>query len=151
MVVSLDKYFRTQGIRDVVLCTYCSRTKDDTYKEGFPEQLYIAKRVKSFFKYAPDKYERAILSYKYGIVPENLAIDNYEQDDFVVESEWWFRTSIKQYRNPLFIVWLPRPCEAVRWENFLNKMKVDWIKITKIKGVDFETLLEGYLTNTRRI
>ena len=149
--VTLDDFLKPGGNRDVVFCTYCSRTKDDQYDEGIPEKLYISGRVKSFFKHAPVNYKKAILSYKYGIVPDNLTIDNYELSDFNEESEWWFRNIISDYKRPLLVVWLPRPCEAVKWEEFLNKMKVDWVKITKIKGVNFDTLIEGLDISRRRI
>ncbi len=151
MATTLDDFLKPGGNRDVVLCTYCSRTKDDQYTEGFPKNLYTSGRVKSFFKHAPENYKRAILSYKYGIVPENLAIDNYEQSDFTPDSEWWFRNIIADYKRPLLIVWLPRPCEATKWERFLNKMQVDWIKITKIKGMDFDSLIQGLDINRWRI
>lgn len=151
MVSTLLDFLKPGGNRDVVLCTYCSRTKDDTYREGFPEQLYTSRRVKSFFKHAPEEYKRAILSYKYGLVPENKSIDNYEQADFAPDCEWWFRNIISDYKRPLLIVWLPRPCEAIKWEEFLDKMQVDWIKITKIKGVDFDSLIQSFDINRWRI
>ena len=62
-----------------IYATYCSQTKSSK-QFGTPQQLYLAQRVQSFFARFPKP--RVILSYKYGIVPENEIIDNYEQKGF---------------------------------------------------------------------
>lgn len=109
--------------------TYCSRTKSDL-KEGTPEELYISKRIKAFFKYAP--VPRAILSYKYGIVYETEIIDNYEQKTWDQETIINFQ---KRRKDGYMVVWFPRQLEEKPWISLLNQIRYfSYDIIRKIKN-----------------
>jgi len=103
--------------------TYCSRTKSNLEK-GKPQQLYQCQRIKSFFSRAPPG-KRAILSYRYGIVPESRIIPNYDQETFTDIDKAAKRVR-KVVGNKEVIFYSPRELTETPWIKLLEKSGVNY-------------------------
>lgn len=68
-------------MKDLLLVTYCCKSKNPI-PHGIPQELYDSNRLIAFFNRSRSGMPRAILSYKYGLIPEDNVIDNYNLSKF---------------------------------------------------------------------